>query len=132
MLQYNCPATAVVTLIGESLTETTHAMTSTSHCGSMMTRSRRKALVKCCKAPSSCKNCTACTVYKQIKVHVGTELPAPATSKSEFVQELPRLHCLQANQSSYRNCTACIIYKQIRVHTGTAPLASSTSKSEFL
>ena len=49
----------VLTMIGEFLTETTHAMTSTIHWGLITTRSRKNSLSKYCTVPKSCRKFTA-------------------------------------------------------------------------
>ena len=56
------------TFIADCLTDTTQAITSTIHCGSITTRSRNAAFLKCCNAPSSWRNTTAWLSWKNIHI----------------------------------------------------------------
>lgn len=51
--------------IGESFTDTTHAMTSTIHCGLMTTMSRKNSVSKNWMDPRSCRNWTDCLTWTE-------------------------------------------------------------------
>jgi hypothetical protein len=63
-LMVNALQLKLLTLIGESLTETTQAITSTIHWGLITTWSLRNSLSKCCTVPRSWRNLNACVVWK--------------------------------------------------------------------